>query len=118
MTTPYDYSPRPGLWMGVSDVFLIKGRGTVITGQLEGSGELQVGGTAECDGMRWKVQGIETFGAQLMKAEPGMNIGVLLSGGPSRDVLRNRVVQFASDPSAVMGPQFSVVEPRKKRWRR
>jgi hypothetical protein len=54
---------------GVSDVFHIKGRGTVITGQ-------------------------------------------------PRDVLRNRVVQFEPNAGATMGPQFSVLEPKKKRWRR
>jgi len=30
----------PRLWMTVSDVFRLTGRGTVITGQLEGDGQL------------------------------------------------------------------------------
>jgi len=104
--------------MGVSDVFSIRGRGTVITGQLEGDGQLQVGDIAVCDGMRWQVKGIEMFRAELMTAEPGQNIGVLLRDGPPRDVLRNRVVQFDPDPSSIMRPQFSDVQPRKKRWHR
>lgn len=118
MMPPSDYSSRPGVWMGVSDVFHIKGRGTVITGRLEGNGQLNVGDIATCDGMRWKVNAIEMFGAKLKTAEPGVNIGVLLGNGPPRDVLHDRVVQFESDGGAVIGPQFSLVEPRKKRWRR
>lgn len=109
---PFDYSPRPGVWMGVSDVFYIKGRGTVITGQLEGDGQLKVGDIAVCDGMSWKVKAIEMFRAELMMAEPGQNIGVLLKDGPPRDLLHNRVVQFEPDGGATM------LAPAKKRWRR
>src|SRR5215472_1176278 len=116
MTIP-PFDAQPGVWMGVSDVFCIKGRGTVITGLLQGTGQLNVGDIAVCDGRRWQVWGIEMFRAELMTAEPGQNVGVLLRDGPSRDVLRNRTVAFESDPSATMGPQFSVVEPKKKRWR-
>jgi elongation factor Tu len=104
--------------MGVGDVFYIKGRGTVITGRLEGDVQLQVGDIAVCDGMRWKVIGIEMFGAQLRAAEPGANIGILINEGPSRDVLRDRVIQFESGSGTPMGPQYTVMEPRKKRWRR
>lgn len=117
MTTP-PFDARPGVWMGVSDVFHIKGRGTVITGRLEGNGQLKVGDIAVCDGMRWKVKAIEMFGAQRGTAEPGLNIGVLFNEALPRDVLRNRTVQFETDGRATMGPQFSTLEPRKKRWRR
>lgn len=117
MTTP-SFDARPGVWMGVSDVFHIKGRGTVITGQLEGTGLLGVGDIAVCDGMRWQVTAIEMFRAELMTAEPGQNVGILLRDGPPRDVLHNRIVQFEPNAGATMGPQFSVVEPKKKRWRR
>lgn len=108
---PFDYSPRPGVWMGVSDVFCIKGRGTVITGRLEGNGQLNVGDIAVCDGMRWKVNAIEMFRAELMIAEPGQNIGVLLKDGPPRDVLHNRVVQFEADSGAIMGPVWDETGP-------
>ena len=117
-TPPFDYTPRSGVWMVVSDVFHIKGRGTVITGQLEGDGLLSVGDSAVCEGMRWKVSKIEMFRAELITAEPGQNIGVLLKTDAPRDMLRNRLVQFESDGGGTMGPQFSVLEPRKKRWRR
>ena len=119
-TPPFDYAPRSGAWMIVSDVFSIKGRGTVITGRLEGDGLLGVGDIAVCEGMRWKVSKIEMFRAELMTAEPGQNIGVLLKTDPPRGMLlRNRLVQFESDDGGgAMGPQFSELEPRKKRWRR
>ena len=58
------------------------------------------------------------FRAQLTTAEPGQNIGVLLRNGPPREALRGQVVQFETDGTATMGPQFSVLEPKKKRWSR
>lgn len=115
---PFDDPPLPGVWMSVTDVFHLKGRGTVITGRLEGNGQLKAGDIAVCDGMRWTVKAIEMFRAKLVMAEPGQNIGVLLSVGPPGDVLRNRTVQFAPGGGATMGPQLSVSEPKKKRWRR
>ena len=36
MTMPPPDVPEAGLWMHVSDVFHIKGRGTVVTGRLDG----------------------------------------------------------------------------------
>jgi len=105
--------------MIVSDAFSIKGRGTVLTGRLEGDGLLSVGDVAVCEDMRWTVSAIEMFRAQLVTAEPGQNVGVLLKTDPPRGmVMRNRLVQFESDGGTAMGPQFSVLEPRKKRWRR
>jgi elongation factor Tu len=105
------------LWMTVGDVFHIKGRGTVVTGRLEGNGQLNLGDTVVCDGLRWRVGGIEQFRAVLTAAEPGSDIGVLLRGGPAGDVLRGRTVQFVPD-AAAGSPQFTVLAPRKKRWRR
>lgn len=109
---------RPQLWMTVSDVFHIKGRGTVITGQLEGDGQLNLGDAVVCDGMRWQVGGIEMFRASLLAAEPGMNIGVLLKNGPPREMLYGSTVQFESGGGVAMGPQLSAIAPKKKRWRR
>lgn len=117
-TSPFDYSPSPGLWMGVTDLFHIKGRGTVITGRLEGEGQLKVGDIAVCGDMRWQVSGIEQFGARLMTAEPGLDIGVLFRESPPRDMVRNRTVQFESRSGGVTNPQFTVLDPKKRRWRR
>src|SRR5260370_3221358 len=69
------------LWMTVSDVFHISGRGTVLTGRIEGTGQLTAGDILACDGWRWPIASIERFRAMLTTAEPGMEIGVLLSGG-------------------------------------
>jgi elongation factor Tu len=115
MIMPPTGQDRPELWMTISDVFHIRGRGTVLTGRLEGDGQLTVGDTALCGGQRWQVIGIEQFRVQLMTAEPGSDIGVLLGSGPVGDVLRGRTVQF--EPSTATGPQFTILPP-KKRWRR
>ena len=105
------------LWMTVSDVFHIKGRGTVLTGRLEGQGQLNVGDVAMCDGMSWQVTAIEKFRATLMTADPGMDIGVLLRHGPP-SMLRDTRVYFQSETDPGMGPQLSGLDSKKKRWRR
>lgn len=105
------------LWMSVSDVFHIKGRGTVLTGRLEGEGQLNVGDVAMCEGMSWPVTAIEKFRDTLMTADPGMDIGVLLRHGPP-GMLRNTRVYFQSATGQGMGPQSSDLDSKKKRWRR
>ena len=115
MTMPPTGQDRPQLWMTVSDVFQIRGRGTVLTGRLEGNGQLRAGDTVLCDGQRWQVIGIEQFRVQLVTAEPGSNIGILLGKGPPGYALRGRTIQFES--ATATGPQFTVLPP-KKRWRR
>jgi hypothetical protein len=53
-----------------------------------------------------------------------MNIGVLLRDGPSSNALRGRTVQFQPSgtaqtiPDPAANPQFTVLEPKRKRWRR
>jgi translation elongation factor EF-Tu-like GTPase len=100
--------------MNVGDVFHIKGRGTVVTGLLEGNGDLRVGDALVCEGQHWPVSAIEAFRATLQVAEPGLNIGVMLRTGPPGDVLRGRLVQFVPGPKN-LGPPPGL---RKKRWRR
>src|SRR5260370_5916570 len=101
--------------MTFSEVFHISGAAPGLTGRLEGTGQLPAGDIRACDGGRWPIASIEQFRAVLTTAEPGMEIGVLLSGGPPADALRGRTAQFEQDTSA--GPQFTVLPP-KKRWRR
>lgn len=108
---PMDAAPLQ-LWMAVTDIFHIQGRGTVVTGQLEGQGLLNVGDWLHCDGQRWKVSAIEQFRATLPTAGPGMNVGILLRKGPAADVLTGKTVQFEQTAG------WQTVEPRKKRWRR
>ncbi len=114
----------PALWMTVDDVFHIKGRGTVITGQLQGDGQLSLGDTLFCDGQSWQVSGIEQFRSMLPAASPGSHIGVLVSGGPSANLLRGRMVQFGSAAAAppfgtgmVFGPLMSATPKKKRRFR-
>jgi translation elongation factor EF-Tu-like GTPase len=108
--------------MNIADVFHITGRGTVVTGVLQGNVQLSVGDTMLCDGQSWTVGAIEMFRAMVTTAEPGMNIGILLKNGPKSDLLRGRTAQFKTSGNRQFNPagnpQFTVLEPKKKRWRR
>ena len=114
----------PTLWMRVEDIFHIRGRGTVVTGKLDGIGELRVGDTMHCDGVSWKVSGVEQFSKSLQVAQPGAIIGVLLGNGPSGDMLRGCTVGFGVrganlDSGGQLGPSLgTTADPKKKRWRR
>ena len=57
VTMPPMDQGSPQLWMHVSDVFHISGRGSVVIGQLEGSGYLNVGDMMTCAGRSWQVGG-------------------------------------------------------------
>ena len=79
-----------GFRFTVEDVFTIKGRGTVVTGQVA-TGRLSKGATvrlARVDGTQrdLTVTGIESFRKIVDVAEPGVNVGLLL-----RDVGRDDV---------------------------
>jgi len=67
--------------MTVEDVFSIRGRGTVVTGQIE-SGTLNVGDEIsfrrEGQSRKTVVTGIEVFRKQLQQARAGDHVGVLL----------------------------------------
>jgi elongation factor Tu len=65
--------------MTVDDVFYIRGRGTVVTGKVEG-GVVRVGDEVRVGGRGpMRVDGVEAFRKVLEQAEPGMNIGLLLT---------------------------------------
>jgi translation elongation factor EF-Tu-like GTPase len=98
MTIPLPGPIEPQLWMTAENIFYIKGRGTVVTGQLEGSGLLARGDDLVCDGLHWPVVGIEKIGEALGAAGPGMHVGVLLRNGPPPEVLRGKKLVFV--PSA------------------
>ena len=76
--------------MTVHDVFYIRGRGTVVTGQVE-AGTLKLNdeinisrpGSASIPVV---VVGIEMFQKQLTQAQAGDNVGVLLRGVEKKDV--------------------------------
>lgn len=80
----------------VSDVFVIHGRGTVATGQVE-SGSLSVGAEVAVsrDGQvvrRVRVTGVEMFRKTLDIAVPGQNVGLLLDRTSREDVAAGDVL--------------------------
>ena len=114
MSTPPDVFGPPQAWMTVSDVFHITGRGTVITGQLQGGTPLNVGDVVVCEDERWSVGGIEQFRSALTTAMPGSNVGVLLRHGPPGDMLRGATVRFEPG-SAGRRPIFAGLRPGRRR---
>jgi elongation factor Tu len=76
--------------MTVADVFYIRGRGTVVTGQID-SGTLKLSDEIRLSrpvaaNRPVAVTGIEMFRKQLTEAKAGDNVGVLLRGLEKRDV--------------------------------
>jgi elongation factor Tu len=96
-----EYIPEPEreidkpFLMPVEDVFSITGRGTVVTGRVEG-GIVRVGETIEIVGIRTTtsttVTGVEMFRKLLDEGRAGDNIGVLLRGTKKDDVERGQVL--------------------------
>ena len=82
-------SADPSFRMRVADVFFIRGRGTVVTGQIE-SGTLNVNDEIYIQrsnfSKRVTVTGIEMFRKILDQAKAGDNVGVLL-----RDITKQEV---------------------------
>ncbi len=102
MTSPAG-PPGPRIWMIAVDVFHLAGRGTVVTGRLEGDQQLGVGYTAICDGQRWPVSQISQLQVSRLSADPGTEVGVLLRDGPPSEVLRGKVIWF--EPVVPQDPQ-------------
>jgi translation elongation factor EF-Tu-like GTPase len=107
----------PQLWLAVRGVLHISGRGIVVTGRLEGTGQLSVGDAVLCEGQGWQVDGIEQRGAALTTASAGSNIGILLQNGPPADMLRGRTLLFATNAESGPSVPFTDLAPKKKRWR-
>jgi elongation factor Tu len=81
--------------MPIEDVFSITGRGTVVTGRIEG-GKVHVGDTIEIVGLTdtssTTVTGVEMFRKLLDEGQAGDNVGVLLRGTKKEDVERGQVL--------------------------
>jgi elongation factor Tu len=81
--------------MPIEDVFSITGRGTVVTGRIEG-GKVHVGDTIEIVGLAdttsTTVTGVEMFRKLLDEGMAGDNVGVLLRGTKKEDVERGQVL--------------------------
>jgi elongation factor Tu len=76
--------------MTVADVFFIRGRGTVVTGQIESgtlslSDELRINRSGATSATV-VVAGIEMFRKQLTQAKAGDNVGILLRDVAKQDV--------------------------------
>lgn len=88
-------SADPFFRMTVEDVFFIRGRGTVATGQIE-SGTLNVNDEIyirrPSSSKRALVTGIEMFRKQLNQAQTGDNVGVLLRDITKQDVAHGDVL--------------------------
>jgi elongation factor Tu len=85
--------------MTIQDVFYIRGRGTVVTGQIEAgtlrlNDEIQIArsGLAQRAVM---VSGIEMFRKQLTEAKAGDNVGVLLRDVQKQDIQQGDVLMGA-----------------------
>jgi elongation factor Tu len=85
---------RPFL-MPIEDVFSITGRGTVVTGKIEG-GTINVGESIEIVGIRdtqtTTCTGVEMFRKLLDSGEAGDNVGILLRGTAKDEVARGQVL--------------------------
>ncbi len=81
--------------MPIEDVFSITGRGTVVTGRIEG-GLVKVGDTVEIVGIKdttsTTVTGVEMFRKLLDEGQAGDNVGVLLRGTKVDEVERGQVL--------------------------
>src|SRR5476649_18966 len=81
--------------MPVEDVFLISGRGTVVTGRVE-RGIVKVGEELEIVGLKPTLKtvctGVEMFRKLLDQGQAGDNIGVLLRGTKREEVERGQVL--------------------------
>jgi translation elongation factor EF-Tu-like GTPase len=118
MTMPPGGPDGPPTWMTAVDVFHIDGRGTVVTGRLEGYHELSVGDIAVCEGQRWQVGQLSQLRVIRTTADPGTDVGVLLRDGPPADVLKSKVVVFEPGIPPDPQPRWKAVGPKKRFGRR
>ena len=83
--------------MTVEDVFVIRNRGVVATGQVE-SGALRIGDTVQIDGaLEAGVYGIEMFRKSIDEATVGDNIGVLFRDVEKGQLDRGSVLTAAGE---------------------
>lgn len=96
-------SPGPeGLSMLVQDAFFVRapGKGTVLTGHLDGDGQLRVGDYLACDGTTYEVLGIEQFKRVLKEIGSGANAGIALGTAVAKEALAGKTVTFERRPTA------------------
>jgi elongation factor Tu len=88
---PFDASFR----MTSTGVFTIKGRGTVVTGRVEG-GNLKVGDEVYFKGKsgvtKTVVMGLEASGKQILEAQMDDTVGILLEGVDHSEIKKGDVL--------------------------
>lgn len=91
---PHRVLDKPFL-MPIEDVFVITGRGTVVTGRIE-QGLVKIGDEVEIVGLKATVKtivtGVEMFRKEVDIGEAGYNVGILLRGVKRDDVQRGQVL--------------------------
>src|SRR5579859_8096043 len=104
-------SPDPqGLSMTVKDVFFVNtpGRGTVLTGHLDGCGVLRVGDGLACGDQVFEILGIEKFRHVLRQIEGGHDVGLALGTRVPATGFAGRAVTFLPRP----GPGVPALTPQ------
>ncbi len=92
--------------MTVADVFVIRGRGAVATGEVE-AGALTVGDEVLINGERAvRVDAIEAFRKKLDSASAGDTVGLLMRSLGSSDVKSGDVITGAGSAPAVSETVF------------
>ena len=94
--------------MTVSDVFFIRGRGVVATGQIE-AGPIRLGDQILVNGDRQvRVDGIEMFRKRIDTANAGDNVGLLVAGLDKADVKAGDVLTDVQSPAFAPTPSKDV----------
>jgi hypothetical protein len=106
-------SGRPGpqgLSMTVDATFFVPGawtKGAILTGELHGNGQLQVGDVLACNGQAYEVVGIEMFKRIVDHATAGDAVGIALGTGIDKDGFEGQRVSFRARPSLGMPERSS-----------
>jgi translation elongation factor EF-Tu-like GTPase len=73
-----------------------KAPGTVLTGEILGTGTLKPGDFAHYEGGRYKIQRIEAFRENLERVQPPRNIGLVLGAQVDKDLFhKGQELRFA-----------------------
>lgn len=103
--------------MPISDVFFIRGRGTVATGRVE-AGTVRVGDEVRIGERSVRVDGIEAFRKLLDEAGAGENIGILFKSLDREDVQRGQVITAGDESPAggIAAPEPTAPDGRDARF--
>jgi len=84
-----------GLSLLVETFFIqLQGQGTVLLGQLDGTGVVRVRDRLVCDDAAYDIRSFKQFQKVLNEAHAGMNVGIALGPGTSPDGFNGKTVTF------------------------